>query len=822
MLVIGCVSLALANTAPRIAKLNGFTETTESEYIARLNYGFLALKNKRVCAVDGYVSHTFHVVLPVSVEVEAPPQNVSRCNSEHSRELCLKLGRVVNSISLLTVSMRRTVKELLDKINRLVPDVRGLPIKDTGRRSRGLIDGVGYVLSFLFGTSTESDVSSLTHEIDAIKGLSAVAAADGQRTREGFASFSRLMNERMDGIHTALAEDHVMLSEAIKEMKMISAVSDLEYNAISYVATNLARFVVVHDAIQQLGHGVEELIQGHLSPSLVAVEMLEPVLTNVSEKLQSDNFKLCYTNARDVYNSRNFDVARHGQDLFIRLRIPFTRSAWMSVLDTNTVGIPVPGKSGWVTTIKDIPKVIVVSPDLGLIGELKKIPDNNVLNMIDIIWHSYEVNSCLFSVIADETNLVKEFCDFNTRQKTSSPSYLRLTLGTYALSDYKNITIMCTGLPAQSIGECNPCLITVGSGCKVMSKSITIVERPGVINISSISQAWHAVNLIVLQHFYDTSNLTITGKSLMSEDNKLLPEGVNWKLYGEKVTSLLAADDTASYSLKKLASNLQNESVVFHTPAEAILSSIIHEQAKHKIFGIELSVFNAGIITALVFVVVCLVLVQLRTRRELTKFSHSFGKLGVTAALLNTAKGHVVLLKQSTTIIDSSTTQPIIEYFQDNTVSLVFTSILFFIMLIIVIITAHWIMQMRSYVYIEVKAGNEVCLIKHKQLPDASRCFHIIASKHVRLIVVDCFCFGYIKFTGKLWKVEDNRTQQRTSLPRRVFITHSVMKRVQSLLKERDYQTGPVVVHTHECVRRFLEPAVRRETASETGSLLLV
>jgi hypothetical protein len=245
------------------------------------------------------------------------------------------------------------------------------------------------------------------------------------------------MNERMDGIHTALAEDHVMLSEAIKEMKMISAVSDLEYNAISYVATNLARFVVVHDAIQQLGHGVEELIQGHLTPSLVAVEMLEPVLTNVSEKLQSDNFKLCYTNARDVYNSRNFDVARHGQDLFIRLRIPFTRSAWMSVFDTNTVGIPVPGKSGWVTTIKDIPKVIVVSPDLGLIGELKKIPDNNVLNMIDIIWHSYEVNSCLFSVIADETNLVKEFCDFNTRQKLSSPSYLRLTLGTYALSDYK-------------------------------------------------------------------------------------------------------------------------------------------------------------------------------------------------------------------------------------------------------------------------------------------------------------------------------------------------------------------------------------------------
>jgi hypothetical protein len=144
--------MALANTAPRVARLDGFTETTASEYIARLNYGFLALKNKQVCAVEGYVSHTFHVILPASVEVESPPQNVSLCNSEHSRELCLKLGRVANSIGLLSVSMRRTVKDLLDKINRLVPDVRGLPIKDNGRKSRGLIDGVYYVLSFLFGT----------------------------------------------------------------------------------------------------------------------------------------------------------------------------------------------------------------------------------------------------------------------------------------------------------------------------------------------------------------------------------------------------------------------------------------------------------------------------------------------------------------------------------------------------------------------------------------------------------------------------------------------------------------------------------------------
>jgi hypothetical protein len=43
--------------------------------------------------------------------------------------------------------------------------------------------------------------------------------------------------------------------------------------------------------------------------------MLEPVLTNLSEKLHKDNFKLCYDNVRDVYNSRHFDIARSSSSL---------------------------------------------------------------------------------------------------------------------------------------------------------------------------------------------------------------------------------------------------------------------------------------------------------------------------------------------------------------------------------------------------------------------------------------------------------------------------------------------------------------------------
>jgi hypothetical protein len=74
--------------------------------------------------------------------------------------------------------------------------------------------------------------------------------------------------------------------------------------------------------------------------------------------------------AKDVYNSRNFDVARSEYDLIIRLRIPFSELPWMNVYETSVVSIPIPGKEEWVTTIKDVPSIILVEPSLGLIGEL--------------------------------------------------------------------------------------------------------------------------------------------------------------------------------------------------------------------------------------------------------------------------------------------------------------------------------------------------------------------------------------------------------------------------------------------------------------------
>ena len=810
ILTFQLVSLAFTWRVPVVAGLDGLTETSTNDYIARLNYGFVAIKTKAVCVTEGYVTHAFHISLPKRTSSEREPLNLTRCSAEISVVACRRMASLVESVAALTVSMRRTVNEMIDKAFRLIPDIKRPELsKSPTRFSRGLVDIVGSALSFAFGTATQADVEDLAKEINTIKGLSAEAAADAQRTREGFASFTKMSNERIDRIHDVLNEDHVVLSSAVRQIHRLQETSTVEYNAITYVTRELARFVVIHDGIQQLKEGIEDLSQGHLTPNLIAVEMLEPVLTNLSERLRKDDLILCYNSARSIYDSRNFDVARSGLDLFVRVRIPYTDMARMYVYETSVVSLPVPGKDNWVTTIKDIPPIILVAPSHGTIGELVSIPDRPVIEKTTIKWHDSVRKSCLYYVLADEIDSVKNVCDFTTGKRIKGPSYFRLSPGSYVLSNFKDLSIDCPSRQRNSLLECDPCRVILGCGCK-LSTGITEIATHKCPENSTESNVAHAVNLIVLQHFYDTTNLTLTGKTLTTEEDKLFPEPVDWKLYGEKVDKLLAADDTASYSLKKLALSLQNDSLIYHSPAEAMLSDIIHEQANHKLFGIDLSIFNSWLIVILIIIVGIIIVFHFRMRKKLNNTSHLVQRLGVTAALIGTTKSQSIQLKATTTLptISVDHYEALLTFIQDDLVSFWINIILTMILILIASYSFYWLTRMRSYVYIELRTREEVFMIYYKRLPDASRCFDIVTSIIPTIVtVVNCLLFGYLKFEGNTWKIEDKRTRQRTSLPRRVLLLRSDMLQAKAMLLNSDCCVEPVVVHTHEQIRRPVEDA---------------
>jgi len=85
----------------------------------------------------------------------------------------------------------------------------------------------------------------------------------------------------------------------------------------------------------------------------------------------------------------------------------------------------------------------------------------------------------------------------------------------------------------------------------------------------------HSVNLAVLQNFYNLSNVMIYGRDLFDSTKLVDPQPVDWPLFSQNTSRLLAADTATGYSLNELVDSLQNNSVVLHSSFGALLCDFI-------------------------------------------------------------------------------------------------------------------------------------------------------------------------------------------------------------------------------------------------------
>lgn len=120
-----------------------------------------------------------------------------------------------------------------------------------------------------------------------------------------------------------LREQHKSLAAIYREVRADGNVALLRYEAMSYMSVELAPYMAVHDNVQLLELGAEDLIHGHLTPRLVEVGTLDDVLRKASEVLHSKGLELSFTTPTDVYVAGNFDFIRRVNNLSIRLSIPY-------------------------------------------------------------------------------------------------------------------------------------------------------------------------------------------------------------------------------------------------------------------------------------------------------------------------------------------------------------------------------------------------------------------------------------------------------------------------------------------------------------------
>ena len=138
-----------------------------------------------------------------------------------------------------------------------------------------------------------ADIDALKEDIGKTQAMAETAAFDASAVREGLASFAKLQNDRLDRMRNVLDEEHKSIGAIYRELRETSEINQLEFSAISYMALELARFFKVHDDLQMLELGIEDLLHGQITPRLVAASTLREMIVEIAQKLEKRSIDLC-------------------------------------------------------------------------------------------------------------------------------------------------------------------------------------------------------------------------------------------------------------------------------------------------------------------------------------------------------------------------------------------------------------------------------------------------------------------------------------------------------------------------------------------------
>jgi hypothetical protein len=207
-------------------------------------------------------------------------------------------------------TMKGSILDAVNRINDLVPDIDWSPSGVRARTGRGLIDFIESASSYLFGTAIEGDIEQIKKAIKGVETTAETSAADASKAREGIATFTKLQSERMDNFRRVLQEEQKGVTEIYKQLRAAADTEQVEFGAIAYATTELARFIVVHDDLQQLMLGVEDLVHGQLTRRLVSVGVLRDALVNVTRALGRRSRYPCLKSPHELYMMGNYDFAR--------------------------------------------------------------------------------------------------------------------------------------------------------------------------------------------------------------------------------------------------------------------------------------------------------------------------------------------------------------------------------------------------------------------------------------------------------------------------------------------------------------------------------
>jgi hypothetical protein len=204
-----------------------------------------------------------------------------------------------------------------------------------------------------------------------------------------------------------------------------------------------------------------------------------------------------------------------------------------------------------------------------------------VIEQSTVTGHTLGNLSCIFEQDFTDNMLSYRICNYVIRRESIPPAFVKLSLDTYVLLNIASTHVECTRQVAIPVSShaCNPCSLT-GMWVRIATSTFSLIKAPECSsdNQTSSTSMLHAVNLPLLKSLYKLTIHIITSHDLFNLSCVRQLSDIHPPLFGEEVSSLLAAGKSIGYLLNKMEDNLKNESVLLHSSAEAMLLSILDVQ----------------------------------------------------------------------------------------------------------------------------------------------------------------------------------------------------------------------------------------------------
>ena len=398
-------------------------------------------------------------------------------------------------------------------------------------------------------------------------------------------------------------------------------------------------------------------------------------------------------------------------------------------------------------------------------------------------------------------------CEFTVKRQPIVPSFIQISDELYAISNLTHLHASCT--PEQSQArvfsaptrhDCSPCIIRVPCGCSLLADELEIVrDEFECENKSSTLDVGHAVNMAVLQSFYDMANETVLGSSLFEPHELREPEPLKLSFFGDTI-KLLAADERASYSLQKLADSLRNDTVIINTPAEAVLRQMLNSAIDNTGFPGWFNLYTYATLLPLPCIVALSVWLYLVNRKLRT-----VTMVSGLSAYARVAKGFAL---PTTPLSVTTTSEPWLWELQSirSLDGFIFASDFIIILHIIILyIALYRLYRRRSFVYLELRAdGDRMTHIRWYTFDNASRNFSLRAPK-ASVILTSYRLFGILSFTSKAWRITNSMTRKVTILPTSVFVPFWRMAMIKAVIDAPNCSVHPLLVYSHEYDYRAVE-----------------